>query len=141
MKSIALAALVLLLAALTWPQTESAGQKDGPAKPLIQSVKGPDLYRAYCASCHGLDGKGGGPAARALKVPPPDLTLLAHANRKAFPRARVRQIIVGADNVAAHGSREMPVWGPIFSKIEWDQDLGRVRIDNLVKHLESMQKR
>ena len=123
------------------PSKPAASQATKEQQPLIQSVKGPDLYRAYCASCHGADGKGSGPTARALKTPPPDLTLLARANKGAFPRSQVRQIIVGADDIAAHGSHEMPVWGPIFSQIEWDQDLGRVRVENLVKHLESLQAR
>ncbi len=107
--------------------------------PLIYSVKGPDLFRAYCASCHGLDAKGTGPAARALKDEVPDLTALTRSNRGQFPTLRVRQIIMGDQVVAAHGSREMPIWGPIFHQIEEDQDFGSVRLANLVKYLESIQ--
>jgi mono/diheme cytochrome c family protein len=107
--------------------------------PLIDSVKGPDLFRSYCASCHGLDAKGTGPAARALKVEVPDLTVLTRNNRGQFPTLRVRQMIMGDQVVAAHGSREMPIWGPIFHQIEEDQDFGNVRLSNLVKYLESMQ--
>jgi mono/diheme cytochrome c family protein len=107
--------------------------------PLINSVKGPDLFRAYCASCHGLDAKGTGPAARALKSEVPDLTVLTRNNRGQFPTLRVRQMIMGDQVVAAHGSREMPIWGPIFHQIEEDQDFGNVRLTNLVKYLESIQ--
>jgi len=107
--------------------------------PLINSVKGPDLFRAYCASCHGLDAKGTGPAARALKAEVPDLTVLTRNNRGQFPTLRVRQMIMGDQVVAAHGSREMPIWGPIFHQIEEDQDFGNVRLANLVKYLESIQ--
>jgi mono/diheme cytochrome c family protein len=107
--------------------------------PLIQSIKGPDLFRAYCASCHGLDAKGAGPTASILKTKVPDLTVLARNNRGQFPTLRVRQMIMGDQVVAAHGSREMPIWGPIFHQIEEDQDFGNVRLANLVKYLESIQ--
>jgi mono/diheme cytochrome c family protein len=106
---------------------------------LIRSVEGADLYRAYCASCHGKNGKGNGPVAPALKVRAPDLTLIAKKNGGEFPVARVRRIIMGEGMIASHGSREMPVWGPIFHQVEADVDRGPVRIENLVKYLESIQ--
>jgi len=107
---------------------------------LIDSVQGPVLYRAYCAVCHGKDGKGGGPMAKSLKVPPPDLTRLATRNGGSFPMARIQRIISGEEpRPAGHGTREMPVWGPIFSQIAWDQDLGRVRVNNLARYIEGMQ--
>jgi Cytochrome C oxidase, cbb3-type, subunit III len=106
---------------------------------LIRSVEGPDLFRAYCASCHGKDGRGNGPAAPAMRVKVPDLTVIAKNNGGQFPSARVRRIITGEDVITAHGSREMPVWGPIFHQIESDVDRGYVRLENLVKYLESIQ--
>lgn len=107
---------------------------------LIESLKGVALYVAYCASCHGRDGKGRGPAVAALKVPPPDLTTLTLRYGGKFPRDLVEKIILGENPVAAaHGSREMPIWGPIFGQIEWDQDLRVVRIRNLSNYLESIQ--
>ena len=115
------------------PQT----QEQLPA--LIRSTNGPDLFRAYCASCHGMDAKGDGPAAAALKTKPADLTLLSKRNGGQFPEARVRKVISGDDVLAAHGSREMPIWGPIFHQIEEDIDRGHVRMENLVKYLESIQ--
>ena len=120
-------------------QTEAAPETGEQFPRLIRSVKGPDLFRAYCAACHGLDGKGAGPAAPALKAKVPDLTLLSQNNRGRFPAAYVREMIVGDKVVAAHGSREMPVWGPIFHQIEEDRDWGNVRLSNLVKYLESIQ--
>ena len=107
--------------------------------PLIQSVKGSDLFRAYCASCHGMDAKGAGPAAPALKARVPDLTLLSRRNLGRFPTVHVRQVITGEQVVATHGSREMPIWGPIFHQVEGDQDWGNVRLENLVKYLASIQ--
>ena len=106
---------------------------------LIYSIKGPDLYRAYCASCHGLTGRGDGPAAPALKAKIPDLTLLARSNGGLFPSARVRKMISGDEVLASHGSREMPIWGPIFHQVEEDRDFGAVRLANLAKYLESIQ--
>jgi len=107
--------------------------------PLIRSLEGPDLFRAYCASCHGTNAKGNGPVAASLKEKVANLTVLSKDNGGKFPEARVRKVIMGDDIVAAHGSREMPVWGPIFHQIEWDVDRGNVRLDNLVKYLESIQ--
>src|SRR5712691_504601 len=118
-----------------------------PAKPdrpelqqLSDSLNGKILFHAYCVSCHGEDGKGNGPAARALKTSPADLTRIAARNGGKFPSDRVQRIITGdTETGAAHGSREMPVWGPIFSQIAWDQDLGRIRTFNLAKYLEGIQ--
>lgn len=99
----------------------------------------PGLFRAYCASCHGADAKGNGPAAAALKTKVPDLTILSKNNGGEFPSAHVRKMIMGDDVVATHGSREMPIWGPVFHQIEWDVDRGYLRLENLVKYLESIQ--
>ena len=111
---------------------------------LIDSVKGPDLFRAHCAACHGLEGKGDGPAGLALKKKVPDLTVLAKHNKGQFPSAYVRRTITG-EGVSAwaisHGSREMPIWGPIFHQIESDMDWGNVRLDNLTMYLESIQQK
>lgn len=119
--------------------TKPGTEQDQQFTPLIRSVEGPDLFRAYCASCHGLDGRGAGPAAAALKVKPPDLTLLSWNNRGQFPAIHVRDTIIGEQVVAAHGSREMPVWGPVFHQVEEDVDRGHVRVENLVKYIESIQ--
>ena len=70
-------------------QAKPAGQKD--YERLIYSVKGPDLFRAHCAACHGLDGKGSGPVAPTLKIKPADLTVIAKNNGGKFPEARVTQ--------------------------------------------------
>jgi mono/diheme cytochrome c family protein len=107
---------------------------------LIDSIQGPALFKAYCAVCHGADGRGAGPLARGLKTRPADLTRIAARNAGIFPSERVQNIIAGEEQVAqGHGTREMPVWGPIFSQIAWDLDLGRVRIDNLVRYLKEIQ--
>ena len=107
---------------------------------LIDSIQGPALYTAYCTVCHGKDGKGGGPMAKSLKVAPSDLTRISTRNRSVFPTARMQRIISGDEQLpAGHGTREMPVWGPIFSQIAWDQDLGKIRVYNLAKYIEQIQ--
>lgn len=74
-------------------------------------------YQANCASCHGLTGKGDGPAAKALKKAPPDLTTYAKRNGGAFPTELAWQIIDGRPiESGVHGSREMPVWGQEFRR-------------------------
>lgn len=139
---VGLALSCLVLATLgatsqTAPKTQEKTKEQ--AEQLIYSVKGPDLFRAHCAPCHSSDGKGNGPMASVLKTKVPDLTLLAKNNGGQFPSARVRSTILGDDVVKSHGSREMPIWGPIFHQIEADQDFGNVRLQNLIKYLESIQ--
>jgi mono/diheme cytochrome c family protein len=122
----------------------AAAQKRAPETPqekqVLDSFKGPELFKAYCATCHGKDGKGGGPMAGSLRVAPADLTRIAARNGGTFPFLQVQKIISGEQQPpATHGTREMPVWGPIFSEVSWDQDLGRVRIYSLAMYLEAIQ--
>jgi len=137
--------VALVLLGLTAVYMFSMAQTPPPPKPpeethLISSLAGSDLYQAYCAVCHGKTAKGDGPMAKALKTAPPNLTGLAMRNGGKFPRMRVEKILLGEVAVeAGHGTREMPLWGPIFSQIAWDQDLGRVRIDNVAKYIEQLQ--
>jgi mono/diheme cytochrome c family protein len=108
--------------------------------PLIYSIKGPDLYRAYCAVCHGTAGHGDGPMASKLKERVPDLTILAKNNKGQFPTSHLRKTIEGTDTASSHGTRAMPIWGPIFHQVEDDKDFGYVRVENLLKYLESIQR-
>src|SRR5579864_6370056 len=70
---------------------------------------GDEMYKEYCADCHGQTGKGDGPAATALKTPPPDLTLLAKKNGGKFPAHHVRSVIDMGVTEAAHGTKDMPI--------------------------------
>jgi mono/diheme cytochrome c family protein len=71
-------------------------------------------FRQYCAQCHGMDATGDGPVARALKKKPANLTTLAKKNGGVFPEKEVRDFIDGTKTAAAHGTREMPIWGNAF---------------------------
>jgi mono/diheme cytochrome c family protein len=70
-------------------------------------------FESHCAICHGMTGKGEGiePYWNLLKTTPANLTTLSKNNGGVFPFARVYQTIDGREQVAAHGTREMPVWG------------------------------
>jgi mono/diheme cytochrome c family protein len=104
----------------------------------IESIDGKDLYRDFCAVCHGPDGKGNGPAAVALKTPPADLTTIAKRHGK-FSAREVEDQITGQSMAGAHGTREMPMWGPAFRAANSNPDVAKLAIANLVKHLESIQ--
>lgn len=78
---------------------------------------GKSEFQSSCASCHGADGKGGGPVGGQLKVAPPDLTLLSKKNNGVFPTNAIYETIYGSKAIAAHGSREMPIWGQRFNPI------------------------
>ena len=99
---------------------------------------GKDLFLRRCASCHGEDGKGNGPAAVALKHPPADLTQLSKKHGGTFSRADVMRFIDGERPVPAHGPRHMPVWGEVFREERTDSE-ARMRILALTSFIESIQ--
>jgi len=106
---------------------------------LTESMAGRDSFELYCASCHGAGGRGDGPVAAALKIRPADLTALARRHGGQYPREAVRGTIEGTSStVPAHGSTQMPIWGPLFRAFESDARV-RARIANLVTHIESLQ--
>lgn len=109
----------------------------------IRPVDGPTVFQNDCAPCHGVDGRGKGPVSEALKQEVPDLTTLSRRNGGKFPTEHVKNTInFGEDKlIAAHGSEKMPIWGPTFHEIEFDQDLGNVRLENVTRYLESMQRK
>ncbi len=80
------------------------------------AASGRALYLQYCSACHGMEGKGDGPVAQALKEKPADLTQLAATRGGVFPRPALQRIIDGRDVAVAHGTREMPVWGQRFGE-------------------------
>ena len=129
--AIAISSVALAVALAARPQQ--------PLRPTPAGA-GDEMYVSYCAACHGRDGRGTGPVVPALKTPAADLTTLAQRNQGHFPIERVRATIRGDLLVVAHGSKDMPVWGPLFrylgggSQAEVD-----VRIDNLTRYIQSLQ--
>jgi mono/diheme cytochrome c family protein len=103
-------------------------------------ASGDEMFKTYCASCHGTDGKGGGPAAAALTKPPANLTELSKRNGGKFPANKVYGSIKGDTSTAAHGSKDMPVWGSVFQSLSHgDQGQVQLRISNLTAYIETMQ--
>ena len=123
---------------LTGARVDAQTVKQGTA-PRIQSVEGVDTYKAYCAVCHGPQAKGNGPAATALKKVPADLTTIAKRNGGKFSAPDVEAVIIGQQVLASHGSRDMPIWGPVFQALAPDSSFMKLRVLNLVDYIKSIQ--
>jgi mono/diheme cytochrome c family protein len=138
------ALIVFICTAVAQDQTQGQPQKAIKHVPIKSTspVSGKEMYVTYCAVCHGTDGKGGGPAASALKDPPTDLTLLSKNNGGKYPALKVTSSIHGETALPAHGSKEMPVWGALFWNMSGGHE-GEVqqRVTNLSKYIESLQEK
>ncbi len=136
---------MMVCAALLLAVCVAAGQEKPAAKRAstepIEGVSGRQTYQQYCASCHGENAKGGGPAAASLKTPPPDLTILAKGNGGKFPYEYVSGVVRFGKPISAHGSSDMPVWGPIFNMVDYNEVAIRKRIKNLCDYLASLQEK
>ena len=103
---------------------------------------GSEMFQTYCAVCHGVDGKGNGPAASALKTAPANLTLLSQKHQGRFPTLEVREYIRGDAATAAHGSRDMPMWGDVLKNVGSGGDSTMtLRIRNLSDYIEGLQQK
>lgn len=135
---------VLLAIATLWLVGIASSQKKSVEKVPVRhtsAASGSQMYLAYCASCHGREGKGDGPAASALKMPPTNLTLLAKHNNGTFPRNQVYEAISGQHNITAHGSKEMPVWGNLFRSFDPHEGMTMLRLNNLTDFVASLQQK
>jgi mono/diheme cytochrome c family protein len=137
-----------VLAALFLGRAFAAAAADPPAPPpsppsAVAKVSGAYTFRTYCASCHGVDGRGEGPLAVNLRFEPPDLTLIAKRSGGRFPADRVYRIIDGRNPLAGHGGPEMPVWGDAFrgGDTAYDEAQAKARIESIVDHLKTLQQR
>jgi mono/diheme cytochrome c family protein len=119
------------------------GTASAPGQETSFTGTGADLYKTYCAGCHGQTGTGDGPLARNMKKPPPDLTLLAKQNGGVFPSALVYKIIEGREITPGHGGPDMPAWGSVFkaSQSGPSEQAVKGRIEALVRHVQSLQQK
>ena len=144
--------LILTILALT-AFTCSFAAQDQTASPSEKTIQhttmkttspasGKEMFTAYCAVCHGTDGKGEGPAASALKVPPANLALLSKNNGGKYPSMKVNSAIRGTADLPAHGSKDMPVWGPLFWGMSHGHDSEvEQRVANLTHYIETLQEK
>lgn len=110
--------------------------------PRTTAASGKQTYLHYCAACHGADARGNGPAAFVLKTPPPDLTTLAKRHDGKFPYDYVSDVLRFGTRITAHGSSDMPIWGPIFGSMDnYDLAAVRKRIKDLSDYLVSLQQK
>ena len=131
--------LIVALAAFAAAQEKVINKV--PVKPT-SAASGKEMYNTYCAVCHGLTGKGDGPAAEALKVPPPDLTQMAKKNGGKYPGIKVASTIRGEAQLPAHGTKDMPIWGRLFwSMSQGHQAEVQQRVTNLTDYIESLQQK
>jgi mono/diheme cytochrome c family protein len=107
-------------------------------------VDGHQMFTAYCAVCHGANGKGNGPAAQAMKVPPTDLTLLSQKSGGTFPANHVAMVLQFGIENSAHGSAQMPIWGDLMRTLAPSASDGDTlvhqRINNIVDYIKQIQK-
>jgi mono/diheme cytochrome c family protein len=136
-----LSMLVLPLLA-AFPMAPAGAQ---PAYDPVLAELGAEIYPRYCGSCHGVQGRGDGPTAAALRKPPADLTRIAARRGGTFPAGEIARFIDGRFELAPHGSREMPVWGERFSDTIPESGVGeeisRGKIATLVEYLKSIQRK
>ena len=126
-KALILAGAAVMLLALVSNASAQTSKNDGVM-----------LFKQYCATCHGLDGKGAGPSAQALKKAPTDLTTLQAKGQK-FPGERVVHSIDGTGETGgAHGNRDMPIWGQAFRYTKGTPP-AELSITRVVSYIESIQ--
>jgi hypothetical protein len=99
-------------------------------------TEGRKLFLTHCAACHREDGRGQGPAAAAMKLPPADLTRISKRRKGQFPYDEIRNIISGLKLENVYGPRAMPVWGKVFAELG-PTEHGRVNL--LLMRLKSIQ--
>ena len=142
MKFISVAVILLTLSALALAQAPAQAAPTVKHVPITNapSNSGVEMFKSYCAVCHGVTGKGDGPAASAMKTPPTDLTTLAKKNGGKYPSAHVASVIRGQATLPSHGNEEMPVWGRLFSTIsQGNQGQVQQRVANLVDYVGTLQ--
>ena len=113
------------------------------AQEYKQNTHGSEVFRTYCASCHGTTARGDGPLASAMNRKPSNLTEIAKRNGGLYPTELVFKVIDGRQAVRGHGGPDMPVWGDVFTRSRDAGDAERVKavIESLVEYLGTIQLR
>ena len=141
-KNLLFAALAVALLAGIGYANQSASTRVVIPVSKTSASNGKQMYVNYCAPCHGVDGRGQGPVAAALKKQPANLALLAKNNGGKFPSTHIMSVLqFGAAN-PSHGSAEMPVWGPMLGKMDTtsaEPNVRVLRISNLSGYLQTLQ--
>ena len=141
----ALSGIVVLLLMLSFIAFISVAPGNAQSKkPSRVRTPNPDsgeqLYKSYCADCHGNDLKGNIRISSEYKNPPADLTTLAQRHKGEFPEAYVENVLRNGVNKPAHGNTEMPVWGPVFAQAkDANPQIATTRILNLSNYIKSLQ--
>ena len=137
---------MILLGMLVVATSLCLAQTNNPQTPVLKqtpikhtsAASGKEMYVQYCAPCHGTDAKGNGPAASAMKAPPTDLTQLARKHDGKYPADHVASVLKFGGG--AHGSADMPVWGPLLQSLDKFHDTAvQQRVSNIVTYIESLQ--
>jgi len=136
-RAVLLAALFLGLCVAGARENAAQDQNQLPANYV---PSGGQIYKQYCAACHGPDAKGHGPVRRALRIPAPDLTTLAKRHGGKFPYEYVTGVLRFAPGIPSHGSGEMPTWGDLF-EYYYNKSSAQQRIQNLTDYLASLQEK
>ena len=133
---VSLVVSLTLLAALP----RATGQRQDQPSAGLQN--GRELFKLYCATCHGASARGDGPLAEDLRRRPPDLTQFAKQNGGQFPAALVHRIVDGRQRVKLDGGPEIPVCGDAFRIREGlNEQAMNARIEAIVQFLASIQER
>jgi mono/diheme cytochrome c family protein len=112
------------------------------AAALGAEADGAKLYQNHCSACHGMRGEGDGPIAMLMTVTVPNLRELAKHNDGVFPTDRVTAYVDGRGPAQAHGGRQMPVWGDVFSAAtKADEPVVAANVKVLVQFIEELQQR
>jgi mono/diheme cytochrome c family protein len=129
------------LAAILLAPAAASAQTDQPQNKQVTT--GSEVYRTYCATCHGTSGRGDGPLAASMNKKPANLVEIAKRNGGVFPSEMVFKTIDGRTPVRGHGGPDMPVWGEAFQKSREAGDQERVNsvIKSLVDYIDSIQLR
>jgi len=141
---------LVLLGALVITMSLCLAQDKTEQKPVVKPTtikqtnptSGKEMFAEYCAPCHGVDARGNGPAASAMKIPPPDLTQLARKHDGKYPANNVASVLKFGNGAGAHGSADMPVWGPLLESLDkYHEAAAQQRISNLVSYIQTLQQK